>query len=133
MKDREFNKELIARALAARCPALVLTLDLQVQGLRRQEVRRGLTIPPRLTLRNALEMAARPSWVWGVLLGKRRTFGNVAHRMAGTTGLVTLAQWIATQFDPSVSSADVEWVRNLWPGKLHPKGNSRSGRCAAGV
>ena len=122
MRDREFSEELIARARAARCPALVLTLDLQVQGLRRQEIKRGLTIPPRLTLRNMLDVAVRPSWAWGVLFGKRRTFGNVAHRMEGTDGLVTLAQWIATQFDPSVSWRDVEWVRNLWPGKLIVKG-----------
>jgi L-lactate dehydrogenase (cytochrome) len=67
-------------------------------------------------------MAVRPSWVCGVLFGKRRTFGNMAHRMAGTEGLATLAQWVATQFDPSVSWADVEWVRRLWPGKLIVKG-----------
>jgi L-lactate dehydrogenase (cytochrome) len=100
----------------------MLTLDLQVQGLRRQDIKRGLTIPPRLTLRNALEMAGRPSWVWGVLLGKRRTFGNVPHRLAGTDGLATLAQWIATQFDPSVTWRDVQWVRDRWPDKLIVKG-----------
>jgi L-lactate dehydrogenase (cytochrome) len=132
MRDRGFNEELIARARGARCPALVLTLDLQVQGLRRQEVKRGLTIPPRLTLRNALEVAARPSWALGVLFGKRRTFGNVAKRMAGTEGLVTLAQWIATQFDPSVTWRDVAWVRSLWPGKLIVKGvlDPEDARCA---
>lgn len=122
MRDRGFNEELIARAAAARCSALVLTLDLQVQGLRRQEIKRGLTIPPRLTLRNAIDIATKPRWACGVLFGKRRTFGNLATRMSGTDGLVTLAQWIATQFDPSVSWKDVEWVRNAWPGKLILKG-----------
>jgi L-lactate dehydrogenase (cytochrome) len=122
MRDRGFNEELIARARAAHCPALVLTLDLQVQGLRRQEVKRGLTIPPRLTLRNALDIATKPTWAFGVLFGKRRTFGNLAKRMSGTEGLLTLAQWIATQFDPSVTWKDVEWVRTLWPGKLILKG-----------
>jgi L-lactate dehydrogenase (cytochrome) len=137
MRDRGFNRELLIRAAAAECAALVLTLDLQVQGLRRQEVKQGLTIPPRLTLRNALEIAMRPSWAWGVLLGKRRTFGNLATRMQGTEGLVTLAQWIATQFDPSVTWNDVEWVRSLWPGKLVVKGilDPEDARCAvqAGV
>lgn len=122
MRDRAFNEELIARATAARCSALMLTLDLQVQGLRRQEVKRGLTIPPRLTVRNALDIATKPAWALGVLFGKRRTFGNLAPRMSGTGGLLTLAQWIATQFDPSVTWKDVEWVRRRWPGKLILKG-----------
>lgn len=122
MRDRGFNEELVARAASARCSALMLTLDLQVQGLRRQEVKRGLTIPPRLTARNALDIATKPGWALGVLFGKRRTFGNLAQRMSGTDGLLTLAQWIATQFDPSVSWKDVEWVRGLWPGKLILKG-----------
>jgi L-lactate dehydrogenase (cytochrome) len=122
MRDCGFNEELIARAKAARCPALVLTLDLPVQGLRRQEVKRGLTIPPRLTWRNAFDIATKPTWTVGMLLGKRQTFGNLARRMSGTDGLLTLAQWIATQFDPSVSWKDVEWVRGIWPGKLILKG-----------
>lgn len=122
MRDRGFNEELIVRAAAARCSALMLTLDLQVQGLRRQEVKRGLTIPPRLTLSNALDIATKPAWALGVLFGKRRTFGNLAQRMSGKEGLLTLAQWIATQFDPSVSWKDVEWVRGQWPGKLILKG-----------
>jgi L-lactate dehydrogenase (cytochrome) len=122
MRDREFNKSLIARARAARCSAIVLTLDLQVQGVRRQDLKNGLAIPPRLTARNAFEIAMRPGWALGVLFGKRRSFGNLEGRMPGATGLVTLSQWIATQFDPSVSWKDVEWVREQWPGKLILKG-----------
>jgi len=122
MRDRGFNEELIARATAAQCSAIVLTLDLQVQGVRRNDLKNGLAIPPRLTLRNALEIALRPAWTFGVLLGGRRTFGNLAGRMPGADGLVTLSQWIATQFDPTVSWKDVEWVRNRWPGKLILKG-----------
>lgn len=122
MRDRGFNEELIARAQSARCSALMLTLDLQMQGLRRQEVKRGLTIPPRLTWRNALDVTTKPRWALGVLLGKRRTFGNLASRMSGSEGLLTLAQWIATQFDQSVTWKDVEWVRRLWPRKLIIKG-----------
>ena len=122
MRDRGFNKELIERAKLARCPVLVLTLDLQVQGLRRQEVKRGLTIPPRLTPRNALDIATKLAWVRGVLLGKRRTFGNLDGHLSCKEGLSTLAQWIATQFDPGVTWKDVEWVRRMWPGKLIVKG-----------
>lgn len=122
MRDRGFNEELIGRARAANCSAIVLTLDLQMQGFRRQDPKNGLSIPPKLTLRNALEVATRPRWALGVLLGKRRTFGNLAGRMAGSSGLVTLSQWIATQFDPTVTWKDVEWVRARWPGKLILKG-----------
>lgn len=122
MKDRSFNEELIARAVAARCSALMLTLDLTVMGVRRRDAKNGLSIPPRLTLRNAFDIATKPAWAMGVLFGKRRTFGNLVARMPDTGGLLTLSQWIATQFDPSITWADLEWVRARWPGKLIVKG-----------
>lgn len=122
MRDRGFNAELIARAGRAKCSALVLTLDLQVQGLRRKEFRCGLSIPPRLTFSSALDVARRPGWARQVLFGKRRTLGNFAGHPSTRQGLTTLAQWIATQFDPAVTWKDVEWVRNNWDGKLIVKG-----------
>ncbi|GAC1665126.1 MAG: alpha-hydroxy acid oxidase [Steroidobacteraceae bacterium] len=122
MKDRGFNQELIDRAAAAQCPALMLTLDLQVLGERRRDARNGLTIPPRLTLRNAAEMAMKPSWALKVLFGKRRTFGNLAGRIGGSSGVRSLAEWTAMQFDASANWRDVEWVRSRWPGKLILKG-----------
>jgi L-lactate dehydrogenase (cytochrome) len=122
MKDRGFNQELIDRAAAAQCSALMLTLDLQVIGERRRDPRNGLTIPPRLTLRNAWDVATRPAWALSVLFGKRRTFGNLVGRIGGSSGINTLAEWIATQFDASANWRDVEWVRSRWPGKLILKG-----------
>jgi len=122
MKDRGFNQELIDRAAAAQCSALMLTLDLQVLGERRRDPRNGLTIPPRLTLRNALDVAMKPAWAFKVLFGKRRTFGNLAGRIGGSSGIRTLAEWTATQFDASANWRDVEWVRSRWPGKLILKG-----------
>jgi L-lactate dehydrogenase (cytochrome) len=122
MRDRGFNQELIDRAAAAKCSALMLTLDLQVIGERRRDPRNGLTIPPRLTLRNALDVATKPAWALGVLFGKRRTFGNLVGRIGGSSGINTLAEWIATQFDASANWRDVEWVRSRWPGKLILKG-----------
>jgi L-lactate dehydrogenase (cytochrome) len=137
MRDRSFNQELIARARAAQCPVLVLTVDLPIQGLRRRDAKNGLTVPPRLTLRNALEIALRPRWALGVLLGRRRTFGNLASRLGDTGGLSTLSQWIATQFDRSVSWKDIEWIRDQWPGRLIVKGildaEDALAACAAGV
>ncbi|HEV7357468.1 MAG TPA: alpha-hydroxy acid oxidase [Steroidobacteraceae bacterium] len=122
MRDRGFNQELIDRAAAAHCSALMLTLDLQVIGERRRDPRNGLTIPPRLTLRNAWDIATKPIWALNVLFGKRRTFGNLVGRIGGSSGINTLAEWIATQFDPSATWRDVEWVRSRWPGKLILKG-----------
>jgi L-lactate dehydrogenase (cytochrome) len=122
MRDRGFNQELIDRAIAAQCSALMLTLDLQVLGERRRDPRNGLTIPPRLTLRNAFDLATKPRWTRSVLFGKRRTFGNLAGRIGGTSKIRTLAEWTATQFDPAANWRDVEWVRSRWPGKLILKG-----------
>lgn len=122
MRDRGFNQELIERAIAAQCSALVLTLDLQVLGLRRRDAHNGLTIPPRLTLRNAVDMLRKPGWTKNVLFGKRRTFGNLEGRIGGDHGIRTLAQWSATQFDATANWRDVDWVRSRWPGKLILKG-----------
>lgn len=122
MKDRGFNQELIDRAAAARCSALMLTLDLQVLGERRRDSRNGLTIPPRLTLRNAFDVATKPAWALKVLFGRRRTFGNLAGRVRGSGGIHSLSDWTAMQFDPSANWRDVEWVRSRWPGKLILKG-----------
>lgn len=122
MRDRGFNQELIDRAIAARCSALMLTLDLQVLGTRYRDLRNGLSIPPRLTLRNAFDLATKPQWTASVLFGKRRTFGNLAGRIGGSSGIRTLAEWTASQFDPTANWRDVEWVRSRWPGKLILKG-----------
>jgi L-lactate dehydrogenase (cytochrome) len=122
MRDRGFTRSLIERAQAAACSALVVTLDLQVQGQRHRDIKNGLAIPPRLTLKNALDIATKPAWAAGVLFGKRRTFGNLVARPGGTAGLSTLSQWIAGQFDPAMTWADVEEIRKAWPGKLILKG-----------
>jgi len=122
MRDRGCNEELIQRARAAQCSALMLTVDMPVQGLRRRDLKNGMSIPPRVTWRNALDVATKPAWALRVLAGKRRTFGNLMGRVPGTGGLATLSQWIGTQFDPSVTWKDIEWVRARWPGKLIIKG-----------
>jgi L-lactate dehydrogenase (cytochrome) len=122
MRDRGFNQSLIERAIAARCSALVLTLDLQILAERRRDSRNGLSIPPRLTLRNAWDVATKPVWALQVMFGKRRTFGNLVGHIGGADGAATLAQWTHTQFDATASWRDVEWVRSRWPGRLILKG-----------
>jgi len=122
MRDRGFAAWLIERAKAAKCSALVLTLDLQVQGQRHRDLKNGLTVPPRLTLPTFFDILRKPGWALNVLRGKRKSFGNLEGRIPDANSLTTLSQWIAGQFDPSLSWKDVEWVKNLWGGKLILKG-----------
>jgi L-lactate dehydrogenase (cytochrome) len=122
MRDRGFTQSLIERAAAARCSALMLTVDLQIQGQRHREHKNGLAVPPKLTLRNFFDILGKPAWAWSVLRGPSRSFGNLSGRVKDAASLSTLAQWIAQQFDPALSWRDVEWIRSLWPGKLIVKG-----------
>jgi L-lactate dehydrogenase (cytochrome) len=122
MRDRGFAASLIERAKAAGCSALVLTLDLQVQGQRHRDLKNGLAVPPKLTLGTALDIMMKPAWTLNVLRGKRKSFGNLEGRIPDAKSLTTLSQWIAGQFDPTLSWKDVEWVKNLWGGKLVLKG-----------
>src|SRR5258706_565070 len=114
MRDRGFAASLIERAKAAKCSALVLTLDLQIQGQRHRDLKNGLAVPPKLTLASALDIMTKPGWAFNVMTSKRKSFGNLEGRIPDAKSLTTLSQWIAGQFDPTLSWKDVEWVKNLW-------------------
>ena len=122
MRDRGFAASLIERAKAAGCSALVLTLDLQIQGQRHRDLKNGLAVPPKLTPATFFDIARKPGWALNVLRGKRKSFGNLEGRIPDAKSLTTLSQWIAGQFDPTLSWKDVEWVKKLWGGKLVLKG-----------
>jgi L-lactate dehydrogenase (cytochrome) len=122
IRDRGFIKALIERAVAARCSALVLTVDLQVLGQRHCDVRNGMTVPPEIRLANLIDIAGKPRWALSVLRGRRKTFGNLAGHVRGMDNVNSLAEWTASQFDPTLSWKDVDWIRSLWPGKLILKG-----------
>src|SRR5258707_2161759 len=122
MKDRGFIKALIERAIAAKCSALVLTVDLQVIGQRHADIKNGMTVPPEWTLSKFFDFASKPAWVAGVLRGKRRTFGNLVGHLKGTDDITALGTWISTQFDTTLNWKDIEWIRSIWPGKLVLKG-----------
>ncbi len=121
-RDRGFSKTVIERARAAGCPALLVTVDLPMRGQRHADIKNGLTVPPRLTLRNAFDVARRPAWLAKVLLGRRKTFGNVEAYLKGRVGIEQAGAWSNQNFDRSLNWRDVEWVRALWPGKLVLKG-----------
>ncbi|MGQ0834188.1 MAG: alpha-hydroxy acid oxidase [Gammaproteobacteria bacterium] len=122
MRDRGFTRELIDRAAQAECSALVLTVDLPVQGQRHRDIRNGLTVPPKLTLANCIDVLAKPRWIWSVVRAPSRSFGNLAGRISGAESLNTLAEWIGRQFDPTLSWRDLDWIRARWKGKLLLKG-----------
>ena len=122
MKDRGFIKALIERAIAAKCSALVLTVDLQVIGQRHQDIKNGMTVPPEWSLSKLVDFATKPAWVSGVLRGKRRTFGNLAGHLKISDDITSLSTWINSQFDTSLNWKDVDWIRSIWPGKLILKG-----------
>ncbi len=122
MRDKGFIRALIERAKAAKCSALVLTVDLQVLGQRHRDIKNGLTVPPQARLGTMARIAAKPAWALGVLGGKRKTFGNLAGHIAGADGIVSLSKWTAEQFDQALSWQDVEWVQSQWQGPLILKG-----------
>ena len=122
MKDREFINRLIDRAKAARCSALVLTLDLQILGQRHKDLKNGLSAPPKLTLANIVNMMTKPRWCLGMLGTKRHGFGNIVGHASDVSDMSSLASWTAQQFDPALSWDDVAWIKERWGGKLIIKG-----------
>ena len=122
MRDKDFVRNLIGRAKAAGCSALVLTLDLQILGQRHKDLRNGLSAPPKFTPKHIWQMATRPFWCLDMLGTKRRSFGNIVGHAKGVTDLSSLSSWTAEQFDPQLSWKDIEWIRDLWGGKLILKG-----------
>lgn len=122
MKDRDFVRNLIERAKAAGCSALVLTLDLQILGQRHKDLRNGLSAPPKFTPKHIWQMMTRPQWCLGMMGTQRRTFRNIAGHAKGVSDLSSLSSWTAEQFDPKLNWDDVEWIKNLWGGPLILKG-----------
>jgi L-lactate dehydrogenase (cytochrome) len=122
MRDRDFIKRLIDRAKAAGCSALVLTLDLQIMGQRNKDIKNGLSAPPKITLRNMLNMGTKPRWGLGMLGTKRHTFRNVVGHTSGVDNLSSLSAWSAGQLDPTLNWDDVKWIKEHWGGRLILKG-----------
>ena len=122
IRDREFSRDILARAAAAKCSALVLTVDLQVLGQRHRDIRNGMTVPPEMRLSNIIEIARKPRWALSILRSKSKTFGNLAGHLEGMEDVTSLAQWTNNQFDPALNWKDVEWIKKVWPGKLIIKG-----------
>lgn len=121
-KDRGFSESVIERAKEAGCSALFLTVDLPMRGQRHCDLKNGLSVPPRLTARNAFDIMTKPRWLASVLMGRRKSFGNVDVYLKNKGGIWAAGRWGGDNFDKSLSWDDVTWIRKLWPGKLVIKG-----------
>jgi len=122
MKDRGFIERLIERAKAAKCSALVLTLDLQILGQRHKDIKNGLSAPPKLTIPNMINMMTKPRWCMGMLQTPRRTFRNIVGHATGVGNMSSLSSWTAEHFDPGLNWGVVEWIKKHWDGTLIIKG-----------
>lgn len=122
MRDHDFSKRLVQRAKAAGCNALMLTLDLQILGQRHKDLKNGLTAPPKLTIKNIINMATKPRWCMGMLGTSRRTFGNIHGHVEGVTDMSSLGSWTSEQFDLTLDWDDVKRIKDWWGGKLIIKG-----------
>ncbi|MBL4806776.1 MAG: alpha-hydroxy-acid oxidizing protein [Rhodobacteraceae bacterium] len=122
MRDKEYLGNLIDRAKAAGCSALVLTLDLQIIGHRFKDTKNGLSAPPKPTLKNIINLSTKWRWGLGMLGTKRRSFGNIVGHAKGVKSVSNLAEWTNAQFDPALSWDDVQWIKDRWAGKLIIKG-----------
>lgn len=133
VKDRGFVRDLIQRAKAARCSALVITMDLSMLGQRHKDVKNGLSIRPGL--RHLLNIASKPRWAAQMARTPYKTFGNVVGHAKGVEDLNSLLTWAAEMVDPSLTWQDIEWVRNEWGGKIILKGimDSEDARIAANM
>jgi L-lactate dehydrogenase (cytochrome) len=122
MRDRGLVERLIGRAKDANCSALVLTLDLQIQGQRHKDIRNGLSAPPKLGFGNIASLATKPAWWLGMLQTKRHSFGNIVGHVEDVAGISSFSEWVRNQFDPTFCWDDVRWIRRLWDRKLILKG-----------
>ncbi len=135
MRDRGFVERLIDRAKAAKCSALVLTMDLQMLGQRHKDLRNGLSAPPRFTPKHMLQVALRPRWALGMLRTERRTFRNIAGHATTGEDVASVVEWTNSQFDPALSWSDVTWVKKRFGGKVIVKGilDAEDARLAVGA
>ncbi len=121
-KDRGFSEEVVERAKAAGCTALFVTVDLPMRGQRHCDIKNGLTVPPRITPGNVFDLISKPGWLASVLMGKRKSFGNIDHYLKKKGGIWAAGRWGGDNLDPTLSWKDIAWLRKRWPGKLVIKG-----------
>ena len=137
LTDDDYNTRVLARAKAAGCSALVITVDLQLLGQRHKDLKNGLTAPPKFTVPVMLDLATK--WRWGLeMLGtKRRFFGNIVGHVDSAADPSSLASWTAEKFDQSLNWDRIRRLMDMWGGKvilkgiLHPEDAERAAAAGA--
>ena len=122
LKDDDFMRRLMERAKAAKCSALVITVDLQMLGQRHKDLKNGLSAPPKLTVRSIADMMTKVSWGLGMLGTKRRFFGNIVGHAKGVSDASSLSSWTAEAFDQSLDWKRIGQLIDMWDGKVILKG-----------
>ncbi|MEM7711527.1 MAG: alpha-hydroxy acid oxidase [Pseudomonadota bacterium] len=122
LKDDDFMRRLMERARAAKCSALVITVDLQVLGQRHKDLKNGLSAPPKLTVKSVANMMTKVPWGLEMLGTKRRFFGNIVGHAEGVTDPSSLSSWTAEAFDPSLDWDRIKELMEMWGGKVILKG-----------
>ena len=122
MKDKEFVKNIIKRAKAAKCEALVITMDLPILAQRHNDIRNGLSAPPKLGIKQFLQLIQKPEWCFKMLRTKNRTFGNILGHAKGVTNLASIVSWTNEQFDQELTWDYIKWLKKEWGGITILKG-----------
>ena len=122
LKDDDFMRRLVDRAKAAKCHALVITVDLQIMGQRHKDLKNGLSAPPKLTLKSVANLATKVPWGLEMLQTKRRFFGNIVGHAKGVSDPASLSSWTAEAFDPALDWDRIKFLRSLWDGPVILKG-----------
>ena len=122
LKDRGFMRNALERAAASGCSTLVFTVDMPVPGARYRDTHSGMS-GPNAALRRYLQAAVHPRWAWDVgVMGRPHDLGNVSRHRGRATGLQDYIGWLGSNFDPSISWKDLEWIRDAWSGPMIVKG-----------
>jgi L-lactate dehydrogenase (cytochrome) len=122
-RDRALVRDMLKRAKEAGFEAIAVTVDAGVLGRRERDVRRGFTLPPKLGLGTLVDGALHPAWTWQFARSEPITFANVTGKApVDGTDAVNLSEFVSSQFDPSLSWRDIDWMRSEWPGPIVVKG-----------
>ncbi|MCG6902265.1 MAG: alpha-hydroxy-acid oxidizing protein [Rhodobacter sp.] len=135
MRDEAFVQGMIDRAKAAKCSALVLTLDLQILGQRHKDLKNKLTVPFKPNLANLLDLSTKWGWGMEMMRTKHKSFGNIVGHASGVSDLNSLSSWAAESFDPRLDWDKVKAIKKAWGGPLILKGilDAEDAKMALGV
>ncbi|RBP16892.1 L-lactate dehydrogenase (cytochrome) [Roseiarcus fermentans] len=124
LRDRGVVRALLQRAWESGCRTLVFTVDLPVSGMRHRDTRNGLeSASARARLIRAGQLLSRPAWLLDVAVrGQPHAFGNLTDQVPGAADFTAFKAWVDTQFDPSVTWAEIDWLRAQWQGAIALKG-----------